>query len=217
MWCRITWISNWVFERQYGCATNQRESTYAVEGNRKSVIFPRRICPICKHAVILHVATAIRCLHNTAAPTLQQWMSGPTTPQQRILNLEAYYRDQMGWSAGPHLFIDNQLIWAFTPLTTSGVHSPSWNHVSWGIEMVGDYSQESFDQGPGAAVADNAVKALATLHTLMGLDPDTLKFHKEDPGTTHNCPGSNVNKPNIIARVRQRMGGDHPLGQIPVS
>jgi N-acetylmuramoyl-L-alanine amidase-like protein len=156
-------------------------------------------------------------LHNRAAPTLQQWMSGPTTPQQRILNLEAYYRDQMGWSAGPHLFIDNQLIWAFTPLTTSGVHSPSWNHVSWGIEMVGDYSQESFDQGPGAAVADNAVKALATLHTLMGLDPDTLKFHKEDPGTTHNCPGSNVNKPNIIARVRQRMGGDHPLGQIPVS
>ncbi len=155
-------------------------------------------------------------LHNTGAPTLQQWTSGPTTPQQRILNLEAYYRDQMKWSAGPHLFVDNHLIWAFTPLTTPGVHSPSWNGISWGVEMVGDYATEDFDQGLGAAVAANAIKALATLHMLIGLDPTTLKLHKEDRATTHDCPGANVDKADVIARIQQEMGGDHPLGQIPV-
>ena len=154
-------------------------------------------------------------LHNTAAPSLQQWLAGPTTPQQRILNLEAFYRDQQKWSAGPHLFIDNHLIWAFTPLTTSGVHSPSWNSISWGVEMVGDYSEEDFDTGPGAAVADNTVKALATLHTLMGIDPATLRLHKEDPKTTHDCPGSNVDKDDMIDRIQAQMGGEHPAGELP--
>ena len=155
-------------------------------------------------------------LHNTAAPTLAQWRAGPTSAQQRILNLEAFYRDQQRWSAGPHLFIADDLIWAFTPLTTPGVHSPSWNHVSWGVEMVGDYSREAFDQGSGMNVAANAVRALATLHMLMGLDPTTLKLHKEDPATTHDCPGRNVNKTDIITRVQAQMAGDHPLGQVPV-
>jgi hypothetical protein len=114
------------------------------------------------------------------------------------------------------LFIADDLIWAFTRLTTPGVHSPSWNHVSWGVEMVGDYSQEDFDQGPGSNVAANAVIALAKLHTLMSLDPTMLRLHKEDPLTHHNCPGKNVDKVDMIARVQEQMGGDHPLGQLPV-
>lgn len=157
-------------------------------------------------------------LHNTGAPTLHQWLSGPTSPQQRILNLQAYYRDQLGWSAGPHLFIDNHLIWAFTPLVMPGVHSPSWNSISWGVEMVGDYDTEDFGSGPGAAVAENAVRALATLHMLMGFDPESLRFHKEDRKTTHkNCPGKSVDKGDMISRIQTQIGGDHPLGQAPVS
>src|SRR5436190_1297532 len=101
-------------------------------------------------------------LHNTGSPTLAQWHS--TSGHQRMLNLEHYYRDQQGWSAGPHLFVADDVIWAFTPLTVPGVHSPSWNHISWGVEMVGDYDNEDFDQGPGANVAENAVSALAILH-----------------------------------------------------
>lgn len=154
-------------------------------------------------------------LHNTGAPTLAQW-HGPTPPQQRILNLEHFYRDTKGWSAGPHLFVADDLIWAFTPLTTSGVHSPSWNAISWGVEMAGDYSREDFDQGAGAAVAANTVLALATLHTALSLDPQALKLHKKDPRTTHDCPGHRVDKARMIARIEEAMGGDHPLGGLPV-
>ncbi|HEY5792574.1 MAG TPA: peptidoglycan-binding domain-containing protein [Chthoniobacterales bacterium] len=116
----------------------------------------------------------------------------------------------MIWPAGPHLFIADDLIWVFTPLTTSGVHSPSWNNIAWGVELVGEYDDEPFNPG----VRENAVDALATLHLWRGISPDTLRFHKEDPNTTHtHCPGRNVNKADLIARIHARMasgnGGEH--------
>jgi hypothetical protein len=134
-------------------------------------------------------------LHNTAQPMLSEWHSVPGS--QRMKNLEDFYKNKQGWSAGPHLFVADDLIWVFTPLTVSGIHSPSWNSVAWGVEMVGDYNTEPF----GEAVRGNVVSALATLHASLGLDPNSLRFHKEDPGTTHDCPGKNVSKALIIERV----------------
>jgi hypothetical protein len=147
-------------------------------------------------------------LHNTGAPTFGQWHDVPG--DQRMLNLQAYYRDTMNWSGGPHLFIADDLIWAFTPLTVPGVHSPSWNNVSWGVELVGDYSTE--DLSP--SLRANAISALATLHGVLGLDPSTLKLHREDPLTTHLCPGSGISKAdfitNITASLMQTYPGEHP-------
>src|SRR5580704_5065529 len=150
-------------------------------------------------------------LHNTASPTLAQRPNGFT--KQHILNLEAYYRDTMHWSAGPHLFIDDRQIWVFTPLTLSGVHSPSWYKNSLGVEMLGDYDKDEFDSGRGLKVQKNAVAAIATLTAVLGLDPDSMKLHKEDPLTTHACPGKKVSKPKFIQAVKdllvQRHGGEH--------
>ncbi len=152
-------------------------------------------------------------LHNTAKPSLADRPHGLS--QEHIRNLEAYYRDTQHWSAGPHLFIDDHQIWAFTPLTSKGVHSPSWNSISWGVEMLGDYATESFSSERGQAVHQNAVKALATLHSLLGLAPSTLRLHKEDPKTTHDCPGKNVQKNPLIAEIQAEMehrySGEHML------
>jgi hypothetical protein len=146
-------------------------------------------------------------LHNTAAPTLAHWHSIPG--EQRMRNLSDFYQNVQKWSAGPHLFVADDLIWAFTPLTVPGVHSPSWNSIAWGVEMVGDYNAEPF----GDAVRDNVVSALTTLHAALGLDPASLKLHKEDPKTTHDCPGRNVSKADIILRVQDglaaRAQGEH--------
>src|SRR5579884_2239864 len=106
-------------------------------------------------------------LHHTGAPTLAQWRAGPPAAE-RIQNLVHYYRDELHWSAGPHLFVAPDLVWVFTPLATSGVHSPSWNLLSWGVEMVGNYNVEALDTGPGARVAANTVTALAVLHKRLG-------------------------------------------------
>lgn len=143
-------------------------------------------------------------LHNTGIPTLAQRPNGLTL--QHILGLEAYYRDELGWSAGPHLFIDDRKIWVFSPLTAPGVHSPSWNGIALGVEMLGDYGTELFASGRGLQVHTNAIRALATLHMVLGLKVETLHFHKEDPKTTHkSCPGKNVVKSIIIQEVSNIM------------
>ena len=153
-------------------------------------------------------------LHNTGSPNLTQRPDGLTA--QHIKNLESFYKDQQKWSAGPHLFIDDKQIWVFTPLTTSGVHSPSWNSVAFGIEMLGDYAVDAFSTGRGLKVRKNTVAAIAALSAALGLNPDNMKLHKEDHLTTHLCPGKNVVKQEVIneakAQIIKLHDGEHPSG-----
>lgn len=156
-------------------------------------------------------------VHNTASPSLAQRPKGFT--KQHILNLEVFYRDQQKWKGGPHLFIDDAKIWVFTPLTVSGTHSPSWNKTALGIEMLGDYERESFDSGRGLKVRNNTISALATLCGVLGFDPNTIRIHREDPLTTHACPGKNVRKLEIIQATQdllvKRHAGEHPIKPVP--
>jgi N-acetylmuramoyl-L-alanine amidase len=140
-------------------------------------------------------------LHNTDAPSLSQW-HGPTPASQRILNLEHYYRDIQKWSAGPHFFVADDLIWAFTPMSVHGVHTPSWNMVSIGIEMVGSYTTEAFDTN----VRDNTVELISAINKKLSVPGASLRLHHEDAATTHrDCPGKNVVKEDMISRINLRM------------
>lgn len=146
-------------------------------------------------------------LHNTSSPSLAQRPGGVLTAEH-IQNLKGYYEGQ-GWSAGPHLFVDATGIWVFTSLTEHGVHSPSYNGSSWGVEMLGDYDTESFTTGLGAQVRANAIAAVASLARIQGW-PDVkdgrLILHKEDPKTTHkDCPGKAVVKADFVAAVSEFM------------
>jgi hypothetical protein len=151
-------------------------------------------------------------LHNTASPSLAHRPGGLN--ETHIKNLEAFYRDTQKWSAGPHLFVDDQKIWVFTALTTSGVHSPSFNTTALGIEMLGNFETEPFDSGRGLNVRQNAVAAIGTLSAVLGFTPESLKLHREDPLTTHACPGKNVRKLEVVQAVQDFLnvhhGGDHP-------
>ncbi len=151
-------------------------------------------------------------LHNTQVPRFSEWHSVPG--QQRMDGLQRYYRDEVKWSAGPHLFVADDVIWLFTPLTTPGVHSPSWNAISWGVEVVGDYDAEPLSPG----VRANVVSALATLHAAAGLDPQSLRLHKQDPKTTHTfCPGKNLadQRDAIVADVAAEIEGRNQGEHVP--
>jgi hypothetical protein len=150
-------------------------------------------------------------VHNTGVPEFSAWhrVPGPT----RMAALERYYRDDQKWSAGPHVFVADDLIWPFTPLYTPGVHAPSWNQIAWGVEFVGDFNSE---QVP-TALFGNGISALATLHRKAELDPAKIRLHREDPLTTHKvCPGDHLSKTAVIANVQGALGQpmqivDHPL------
>lgn len=159
--------------------------------------------------------------HNTALPTLKQWIvsgdhdreDGMIPGSTRIANLEKYFRFDNKWSGCPHLFVANDFIWVMNPLTSPGVHSPSFNSTSIGIEMVGDYSIEDDESGEGLRVKNNTIFATAVLCTQLGLNPPTsILLHREDPRTTHDCPGVKIarDKLAMIRSVSDLMaGGEH--------
>jgi hypothetical protein len=130
-----------------------------------------------------------------------------------MINLRNYYENEMGWSAGPHAFVDGVSIWVFTDFNVKGVHSPSWNGTRLGIEMVGDYDTESDETGLGAKVMKDTVALFGECHMFFGWEPnnDKIKLHKEDPNTDHDCPGSNIVKAEFLDDVTVYMGdgGDH--------
>jgi hypothetical protein len=159
--------------------------------------------------------------HNTAAPSLAQWHATADKDrkammvpgQTRINNLERYFRDERGWSGCPHLFVADDFIWVMNPLTRPGVHSPSWNSRSIGIEMVADFDREDDDTGAGLQVRNHTIFATALLCETFGLDPEgAIKLHREDPATTHACPGMDfaLDKANAVHAVEALLlGGEH--------
>ena len=165
--------------------------------------------------------------HNTAAPSLAQWIKSANDDRSRglvpgttrINNLENYFRYQNKWSGCPHLFIPNDFIWEMNPLTAQGTHSPSFNTTAIGIEMVGDFEREDDDVGDGLAVKRNTVFATAVLCSALGLEPSesVIYLHKQDPRTTHDCPGKDiaVDKIRMIGEVANLMnGGEHDPDEV---
>jgi hypothetical protein len=139
-------------------------------------------------------------LHNTQQPTLADWHGVPGA--EWMHRLASYYRDDQQWSGGPHLFVADDLIWVFTPLNVPGVHSPSWNAESWGVESVGDFDCETMS----AAQLELLVAALTQLHRLGGFDTPRLRLHKDDPKTTHTfCPGAQFDRELVTARLAQAL------------
>lgn len=155
-------------------------------------------------------------VHNTSAPDIHlfrdDWMKRPGwIPEQWLENLVSYYAG-MGWNGCPHLFIPpmDDTILVLNSLLVHGTHTPSWNRFSYGVETVGEFEREPFEDPTRA----NLVAALAALHEKLSLRPDGfslgssgLHFHKEDVHTTHRtCPGRNMVKADLVEAVLNGMG-----------
>jgi hypothetical protein len=96
--------------------------------------------------------------------------------------------------------------------------------MSIGIEMCANFvpSVDNDDTGGGLRIKDTTCKLAAALLYKLGLpvNNDTVKLHKEDPRTTHDCPGRDIEKPDLLVRIRQHLAdmapaGEHDPEQIP--
>jgi hypothetical protein len=145
-------------------------------------------------------ATSIT-FHHTGVPSLEQRPRGflPT----HMTNLQHYYQVTNGWSAGPHLFIDEDQCWGMSDFRQQGVHAKSFNSNSIGIEVLGNYDVESPNTGRGQQCWTVAAGAGKVLLDWLGLQPSTLtvNFHRDDPKTTKTCPGSLVDKNWVIEQI----------------
>jgi hypothetical protein len=144
-------------------------------------------------------ATSIT-FHHTGVPTLEQRPRGFLP--NHMTNTQSYY-EGLGWSAGPHLFIDEDQCWGMCDFRQTGVHAKSFNSSSIGIEVLGDYNTESPNSGRGQQCWTTATAAGKVLLDWLGLQPSalTVKFHRDDPKTTKTCPGSKVEKDWVIDQI----------------
>ncbi len=134
-------------------------------------------------------------VHHCAAPSLAQRPNGFTS--QHMLNLQDFYEDK-GWSAGPHLFTDEDQIWTFSPLSARGVHAVSFNRNGIGIEMLGDYDTEDPWTGRGLQVLTTTCRAIKALQKKFGIPDTGIRFHRDDPRTNKTCPGRKIQKQQFL-------------------
>lgn len=148
-------------------------------------------------------ATSIT-LHHTGAPSLAQRPHGFTA--QHLANIRHFYEVTCGWSAGPHLFVDDDQFWGMCDFRKKGIHAGSFNASSIGIEVLGNYDTESPRSGRGLACwrsAALAVHLLASWLKLPRIDETTILFHRDDPRTTKLCPGKQVQKAWVLDLIQQ--------------
>ena len=165
-------------------------------------------------------------VHHTGSPDLKVWngwqkRTVPVTDQQWLKNLAGYYGNEMGWSSGPQFFFTPKHYCVLSPPDRRGIHAVSFNGLSWGVEMVGDFDREKLE-GP---LRDRYVEGLACLHIATGLKvapysyaTQGLHFHRDDPKTSKTCPGKSIAKDALVRDIQTKIeamsDGDAPDEQV---
>lgn len=150
-------------------------------------------------------------VHHTYSPDLTDRPDG--WKLSHMENLRHYYGNVLGWSAGPHLFVDEHKIYGLSSLHSKGVHAKSFNSSSIGIEALGNYDVEEPKTGRGKKVWLLTAIAVAILLKRLHLSPNkkTVLFHRDDPKTNKTCPGSKVDKEWFLSLVNEASNSEENL------
>ncbi|MBU0727229.1 N-acetylmuramoyl-L-alanine amidase [Patescibacteria group bacterium] len=128
-------------------------------------------------------------IHHTWRPTKEQWQG-----QISINGLKSYYEGK-GWSAGPHIFVAEDGIWLFSPMRKDGIHAGALNHLSIGIEIVGDYDNEKWE----GKTKYNALGTIKALMFYLHLENKDILFHRD--ASPKSCPGWAITKEWLFAEL----------------
>ena len=154
------------------------------------------------------------------------------TKRKSQLDAIMRYYVSLGWTTGPHLFIDERWIWLFTPMYEVGTHAKSGNsyhdaagklHYSVGIETVGYFEHAGWPPSM-QKLLQIAVQTLRDrLHTFEivyksgptntpSAHDHSVSFHRDynKPG----CPGSIITSDYAIPILRTPYAAPYARWQI---
>ena len=141
-------------------------------------------------------------LHHTWKPTSANWQ-GETT-----MNAMKRYYENLGWNAGPHLYIcigspnpANDGIWSMTPLDTVGIHAGECNSTTWGIEVVGNFDIAPWSDALRPVVYD-VIQALLKKIGVSAVTIAQLRGHREC-NSPKTCPGAKINMDIVRNNVQK--------------
>lgn len=140
-------------------------------------------------------------IHHTYIPTLAQWKAAGDVA--RMHGVANYYRNDLGWPAGPNLFITDTHILQGTPITQSGIHATICNANSLGLEVVGDYNRVPWSPGTEHMVLGAIAILFRKKH--MSVSPDTLNGHR-DCNSPKTCPGESISMDMVRRNLKRNMG-----------
>jgi hypothetical protein len=144
-------------------------------------------------------------LHNSDLPDITMTDHTPGGYDQRQRNVSTTYK-KARWRGGPafNVYPDGTTRGG-TPWGVYGVHSPSWNDYGIGIEMMADFDlgHDDDDAGKGLVEKNTACELAAAIlfHHHLPVTRDTLKLHKQDKATDHDCPGADIEYQDVLDRV----------------
>jgi hypothetical protein len=143
-------------------------------------------------------------LHHTVRPDVSEWRG-----MRSMYALRAYYTN-LGWPAGPHLFIAadtinpaNNGIYQLTAINEKGVHASGANSQYWGIEVVGNFDLTAWSLSQKELVY-NTIVELLTWRNITKISQATLLGHREVP-SLKTCPGSLINMDIVRADIALKM------------
>lgn len=123
-------------------------------------------------------------IHHTAKPTVEDWAQCGWECRKEAMRL--YYQNVLGWDSGPHIFVSDEGMGLFSPLSKPGTGVVGHNSDTIHIEIVGDYSTTL----PVGKTYDYMISSAAILLKHM---PTTTKltYHSAlQVGT--QCPGNGI-------------------------
>lgn len=117
--------------------------------------------------------------------------------QQGMYN---YHTKNLGWqNIGQHvtLFPDGKWVTG-RPFNITPASIKGWNTGAFAVEMVGN-----FDIG-NDKLKGNQLNSILQLmkYFINKYGENSIKFHREGPGVTKTCPGTSLNKANMIKRAK---------------
>ena len=148
-------------------------------------------------------------VHHTYRPLQSQWRGKAT-----MEGLKQFYIDK-GWTAGPHLFLaenspnpEDNGIWQLTPLNIPGIHANACNPTTWGIEVVGDYDAQPWDDNTKRLTVGSIGELFKW--RVLTVNNKSIRPHKEC-NPTKSCPGNAINMNDVRSWITAYMA------QIPVT
>lgn len=128
-------------------------------------------------------------VHHSASPTQAQWQGSKS-----MLGMKSYYEGK-GWPSGPHLYIEENGIWLFTPMNVTGTHAKAGNTMSIGIEVIGNYTSQVW-QGK---TKENVLGVIHSLMDRLKLSDFSIRIHREYSQT--QCPGAMITREWILDQL----------------
>lgn len=156
-------------------------------------------------------------MHHTWSPTIDSWR-GLTT----MRSMQKYYAE-LGWNAGPHIYVAPDGIWLASPMNTIGIHANAGNggyskgRLAWysiGVEMVGNYDKVK----PAGGIWSQTLEVFGGLTRRLGLPVSSpaIEFHRTY-NNQKSCPGWAVTKDWVFSELNAWLAQPKPRSAKVVS